>query len=54
VLKPGALDDTHWLRPDYFVWMKSAQGWVPVPDGVKALDEVSPPPRPPPPVPPGS
>jgi hypothetical protein len=38
VLKPGTLDDTAWLRPNYFVWMKSAQGWVPVPDGVKALD----------------
>jgi len=38
VLKPGTLDDTTWLRPGYFVWMKSAQGWVPVPDGVKALD----------------
>jgi hypothetical protein len=37
VLKPGTLDDTSWLRPEYFVWMKSAQGWVPVPDGVKAL-----------------
>ena len=38
VLKPGTLDDTSWLRPSYFVWMKSAQSWVPVPDGVKALE----------------
>ena len=38
VLKPGTLDDTTWLRPAYFVWMKSAQGWVPVPGGVAALD----------------
>jgi hypothetical protein len=38
-LKPGTLDNTSWLRPSYFVWMKSAQGWVPVPDGVKALEE---------------
>src|SRR3984893_1379630 len=37
-LKPGTLDDTSWLRPSYFVWMKSAQGWVPVPNGVKALE----------------
>jgi hypothetical protein len=37
-LKPGTLDDTSWLRPSHFVWMKSAQGWVPVPDGVKALE----------------
>ena len=39
VLKPGTLDDTRWLRPSRFVWMKSAQGWVPVPDGVKTLEE---------------
>jgi hypothetical protein len=38
-LKPGTLDDTSWLRPSYFVWMTSAQSWVPVPDGVKALEE---------------
>jgi hypothetical protein len=36
-LKPGTLDETSWLRPGHFIWMKSAQGWVPVPDGVKAL-----------------
>lgn len=34
-LKPGTLDDTSWLRPSQFVWLKSAQGWVPVPDGVE-------------------
>jgi hypothetical protein len=39
VLKPGTLDDTSWLRPSHFVWMKSAQGWVVVPDGVHALEE---------------
>lgn len=38
VLKPGTLDDTGWVRPDYFVWMKSAQGWVVPPDGVPCLD----------------
>jgi hypothetical protein len=37
-LKPGTLDDTSWLRPGSFIWMKSAQGWVPVPNGVKALE----------------
>jgi hypothetical protein len=37
-LKPGTLDDTSWLRPDLFIWMKSAQGWVPVPNSVKALE----------------
>jgi hypothetical protein len=38
-IKPGTLDDTRQLRPELFIWMKSAQGWVPVPDGVKALEE---------------
>ncbi|MDB5397271.1 MAG: glutathione-dependent formaldehyde-activating [Rhodospirillales bacterium] len=37
-LKPGTLDDTSWLRPDRFIWMKSGQGWVSVPDGAKALE----------------
>jgi hypothetical protein len=37
-VKPGTLDDTSWLRPGYFIWMKSAQGWVPVPDGVNAVE----------------
>jgi hypothetical protein len=37
-IKPGTLDDTHWLRPGSFIWMKSAQGWGPVPDDVKALE----------------
>jgi hypothetical protein len=41
VLKPGTLDDARRVRPGYFVWMKSAQGWVPVPDGVTALQEHS-------------
>ena len=33
-IKPGTLDDTSRLRPDTFIWMKRAQGWVPVPDYV--------------------
>lgn len=37
-LKPGTLDETSWLRPSSFIWMKSAQGWVPVPDDVEAID----------------
>jgi len=37
-LKPGTLDDTGWLRPKTFVWMKSAQGWVAIPDGVKTYE----------------
>jgi hypothetical protein len=37
-IKPGTLDETRWLKADLFIWMKSAQGWVPVPDGVRALE----------------
>jgi hypothetical protein len=37
-VKPGTLDNTSWLRPGYFTWMKSAQGWVAVPNGVKTFD----------------
>jgi hypothetical protein len=37
-LKPGTLDDTSWLRPRSFIWMKSAQGWVSVPDDVKTFE----------------
>ncbi len=37
-LKPGTLDDTSWLRPELFIWMKSAQVWVPIPNDVKALE----------------
>jgi hypothetical protein len=39
LLKPGTPDDTGWLRPEYLAWMKNTQGLVPVPDGVKALQE---------------
>ena len=39
VLKPGTLDDTSWVKPSHFVWMKRAQGWVPVPSDVEALQE---------------
>jgi hypothetical protein len=38
-IKPGTLDDTSWLRPSSFIWMRSAQGWVSVPDDVKALEQ---------------
>jgi hypothetical protein len=38
-IKPGTLDDTSWLRPSAFIWMRSAQGWVSVPDDVKAIEQ---------------
>jgi hypothetical protein len=37
-LKPGTLDDTSWLRPSIFIWTKSAQGWVTIPEGAKAYE----------------
>jgi len=37
-LKPGTLDGTSWLQPGSFIQMKSSQGWVHVPDGVKAFE----------------
>jgi hypothetical protein len=37
-LKPGALDDTSWLRPGYFTWITSAQGWFPVPNDVETFE----------------
>jgi hypothetical protein len=37
-IKPGTPDDTRWLQPERFIWMKSAQGWLPLPDGVKTLE----------------
>lgn len=38
VLKPGTLDDPSWVRPQAFIWMKSAQGWVPVPEDTPCHD----------------
>ena len=38
-LKPGTLDDTSWLRPRYFIWLKSAQNWISVPDGVETFEK---------------
>jgi len=33
VVKPGTLDDASWLRPAGHIWTRSAQSWVPLPDG---------------------
>lgn len=43
-LKPGTLDDTSWLKPTAYIWHKSAQGWVPQPEGI-AVHEGQMPPR---------
>jgi hypothetical protein len=32
-VKPGALDDTSWLKPTIHFWTRSAQTWVDIPDG---------------------
>jgi len=39
VLKPGTLDDTSWVRPSHFVYMRRAQHWIEVPAGVTALND---------------
>lgn len=38
-LKPGTLDDTSWLSPVAHIWRRSAQPWVPVPEGALCFDE---------------
>jgi hypothetical protein len=38
-LKPGTLDDTSWLRPTAHYWTKRKQPWVPVPDGVRCVED---------------
>ena len=34
-IKPGTLDDTHWLKPDVHIWTSSKQSWVIIPEAVK-------------------
>jgi hypothetical protein len=36
-LKPGTLDDTSWLRPGYFIWMKSGRAGFLSPTASKRL-----------------
>jgi hypothetical protein len=33
ILRPGTLDDPSWARPIAHIWLRSAQPWVPIPDG---------------------
>jgi hypothetical protein len=37
-VKPDTLDETSWPRPSSFIRIKNAQGWVPIPDGVEAIE----------------
>ena len=37
----GSLDDPDWLELNRHVWLRSAQRWVPVPQGVERFDEGS-------------
>ena len=34
VVRPGTLDDRSWLRPVAHLWLRSAQPWVVIPEGV--------------------
>ncbi|UPY37220.1 GFA family protein [Sediminicoccus sp. KRV36] len=38
ILRAGTLDDTSWLRPAVHVWVRSAQPWVKLPDGVPRFE----------------
>ena len=40
-LKPGTLDDTHWLKPDMHMWTRSKQPWVLIPEGVEVYEKQS-------------
>jgi hypothetical protein len=37
-LKAGTLDDTSWLDPKVHVWTRSHQAWLPIPEGVIAME----------------
>jgi hypothetical protein len=37
-IKPGTLDDTSWLSPSLQVWTRSKQPWVPLAEGVRAME----------------
>jgi hypothetical protein len=38
-IKPGTLDDTSGLDPDTHFWTKRKQPWVPIPDGVRCVED---------------
>lgn len=37
-LRAGTLDDTRWLKPVAHVWVRSAQQWFAIPEGVKTFE----------------
>jgi hypothetical protein len=37
----GTFDDPNWLELSRHVWTRSAQKWVPIPDGVERFDQGS-------------
>lgn len=37
-LKPGTLDDTSWLEPEFHVFTRSAQPWVVIPEDAKTFE----------------
>jgi len=39
-LKPGALDDTSWLKPTHHVYVRSAQPWVSFPADAQVYDVI--------------
>lgn len=39
-VKPGSLDDRSWLRPVAHIYMRSAQPWVTIPDGVPRFETI--------------
>jgi hypothetical protein len=41
-LKPGTLDDASWLAPVAHLWRRSAQRWLPVPEGVLCFEQQPP------------
>ncbi len=37
-LKPGTLDDTAWLTPEFHCFTRSAQTWISIPDDIPSFD----------------
>jgi hypothetical protein len=38
ILRPGTLDDTSWLEPVGYIWVRSKQPWVQIPDGAVTFE----------------